>query len=193
MTRQLPLAALTGLLILLLHILLPVTASFFLSASHYAQQHPEFIFSAPDAQFWLGTDGLGRDVFIRTLLGGRDTLFVSLAATMIAMGAGSIAGMYTAMTGGWLDELVMRGVDMFRTLPWILPVLLVVASIGHNLLVIILILGCFDAIDVTRVVRGVTPVVVQQEFIASARLRGEREKRRFSFMNCYPILPICLP
>ena len=179
MTRQPSLAALAGLLILLLHIFLSVTAGFFFSASHYAQQHHEFIFSPPTADFWLGTDGLGRDVFARTVLGGRDTIFVSLASTLIAMGLGTVAGMYAGVRGGWPDELVMRAVDMFRTLPWILPVLLIVAIIGHNLIAIILILGLFDAIDVTRVVRGATLSVVQQEYIASARLRGEKKSTLF--------------
>ena len=179
MTSQPPPAALAGLLILLLHIFLPVTAGFFLSASHYAQQHPEFIFSAPTMDFWLGTDAMGRDVFARTLFGGRDTLFVSLAATLISMGAGSVTGMYAGIRGGWPDELIMRLVDMLRTLPWILPVLLVIAVIGHSLPAIILILGFCDAVDVTRVVRGATLSVVRQEYIASARLRGEKKSTLF--------------
>lgn len=185
MNRQPSPAALAGLLILLLHIFLPITANLFLSASHYAQQHPEYILSGPTSEFWLGTDDLGRDIFARTLLGGRDTVFVSLAATLIAMGVGSMTGMYAGIRGGWPDELIMRLVDMCRTMPWILPVLLIVAVIGHSLAAIMLILGLFDAIDVTRVIRGATLSVVHQEFIASARLRGEKKRTLF----IYELLP----
>lgn len=161
-----------GAFILLAHILITLSVTFFNNGS-FALQHAEWVFSPPSQQFWLGTDGLGRDVLARTLMGGRDTIFVSLFATLLSMLTGIMVGMTTGVRGGLFDELVMRTVDGLRTIPWILPVLLIISFYGQSLWLIVLVLGVLDGIDTTRVIRSATLSVVAQEYIVSARLRGE--------------------
>ena len=165
-------AAYIGGLVFLLHIIVTLLTSY-LNDGAFAQQHPEWVYSPPSEQFWLGTDGLGRDVLARTLLGGRDTIFVSLFATILSMATGLFLGMIAGVKRGLIDELIMRTVDGLRTIPWILPALLIVSLCGHSLWLIVAVLGLFDGIDTTRAVRGATLSIVEQEYVASARLRGE--------------------
>ena len=168
----LPVSGVIGLGLVVLHLLVALLSGWFCQGI-FSLQNPESIFVAPGVDFWLGTDGLGRDVFARTLLGGREALVVSVFATVVAMFTGTLFGMIAGTVGGWLDELIMRLVDLLRTLPWILPVILLISVIGQQLWVMVLVLGIFDGIDVIRVVRSATRSVVNQEYIISARLRGE--------------------
>ena len=95
------------------------------------------ILDGPSWQHWLGTDQLGRDVLTRTLLGGRQAMIVTMTATPLAILWGGCLGIYTGLVAGRFDEIVMRIVDAFLSLPWILKMLLIIVMFGSGIFVLI--------------------------------------------------------
>lgn len=162
-----------GLVLVAFHVVLalvsPVLAPYdFKEVSH------QIILNAPSSEHWFGTDDLGRDVFTRTILGGRQALLVTTIATVLAITWGGLLGVLIGLVGGRLDELLMRLVDAFLALPYILVLLLIVAIVGFGPGVLILNLGFFYGIPVIRMARAATHDVVALDFITAARVRGER-------------------
>jgi peptide/nickel transport system permease protein len=133
----------------------------------------QIILNAPSSEHWFGTDNLGRDVFTRTILGGRQALLVTTISTVLAITWGGLLGVLLGLVGGWLDEVLMRLVDAFLCLPWILVLLLIVVMVGFSANVLILTLGFFYGIPVIRMARAATHDVVILDFVTAARARGE--------------------
>ena len=128
---------------------------------------------APSAEHWFGTDILGRDVLTRTMLGGQQALFVTSIAAVIAVTWGGLLGVLLGLVGGIFDDLIMRVVDAFLAIPWILFLLLIIAMVGTGVAVLIPTLGFFYGIPVIRIVRAATHDVVARDFVTAARARGE--------------------
>ena len=131
------------------------------------------ILSGPSAEHWLGTDNLGRDILTRTMLGGQQALLVTSIATVIAIAWGGMLGVMLGLIGGWLENLVMRLVDAFLAIPWILFLLLIVSVVGLGNAVLIPTLAFFYGIPVVRMSRAATHDVVALDYITAARARGE--------------------
>eukprot|EP01041_Mallomonas_annulata_P028117 gene28117-49920_t len=139
-----------GLLLVLLHLVVAV-ASPWLVPFDFKAISATLILSPPDATHWFGTDHLGRDVFTRTLLGGREAILVTVVATPLAVLWGGFAGVYLGLAGGRLDDVLMRVVDAFLALPWILKMLLLIATFGNGIEVLIPTLIVFYGIPVIRI------------------------------------------
>jgi peptide/nickel transport system permease protein len=107
------------------------------------------------------------------MLGGRQALLVTTIATVLAITWGGFLGVLLGLVGGRLDEFLMRIVDAFLCLPWILVLLLIVVMVGSDPGVLILTLGFFYGIPVIRVARAATHDVVARDFVTAARARGE--------------------
>ena len=131
------------------------------------------ILSGPSAAHWLGTDNLGRDILTRTMLGGQQALLVTSIGTVIAIAWGGMLGVMLGLIGGWLENLVMRLVDAFLAIPWILFLLLIVSVVGLGNAVLIPTLAFFYGIPVVRMSRAATHDVVALDYITAARARGE--------------------
>ncbi|MFK7804636.1 MAG: ABC transporter permease [Anaerolineae bacterium] len=126
-------------------------------------------------QHWFGGDSQGRDVFARTLLGGRTLLTVTIFGTTMAMLWGSFVGIMLGFLGGRADEIMMRLVDAFLAIPWLLFLLLIVGIVGTDPWIQMLTLGFFYGIPVIRVARAATQDYVTREFVLAARARGEKK------------------
>ena len=133
----------------------------------------QVILNGPSAQHWLGTDNLGRDVLSRTMLGGRQALMVTSISTVMAIAWGGMLGVLLGLIGGWLENIVMRLVDAFLSIPWILFLLLIVSVVGLGNAVLIPTLAFFYGIPVVRMSRAATHDVVALDFVTAARARGE--------------------
>lgn len=131
------------------------------------------ILDGPSWQHWLGTDQLGRDVLTRTMMGGRQALIVTLIATPLAVLWGGCLGIYTGLVGRRFDEIVMRIVDAFLSLPWILKMLLIIVMFGSGLPVLIPTLAFFYGIPVIRIARAATHNVIARDYVSAARARGQ--------------------
>jgi peptide/nickel transport system permease protein len=131
------------------------------------------ILDGPSWQHWLGTDQLGRDVLTRTLLGGRQAMIVTMTATPLAILWGGCLGIYTGLVAGRFDEIAMRIVDAFLSLPWILKMLLIIVMFGSGIFVLIPTLAFFYGIPVIRIARAATHAVVARDYVSAARARGQ--------------------
>ncbi len=126
----------------------------------------------PDAKYWLGTDQLGRDVLTRTMLGGQTALLVTTLATPLAVLWGGMLGIYLGLVGGRLDDILMRVVDAFLALPWILKMLLMIVTFGSGINVLVPVLAFFYGIPVIRIARAAAHTVVARDFVTASRARG---------------------
>ncbi|AEX52271.1 permease component of an ABC superfamily dipeptide transporter [Rahnella aquatilis CIP 78.65 = ATCC 33071] len=129
-------------------------------------------FSPPGGHHLLGTDQLGRDLLSRILSGTRLSLMVVLLAAVIAAVMGSALGMIAGYTGGWLDALIMRLMDIQLAVPFILLILLVMALFGASMTNIIVIMGVTSWAIYARVARAKTLEIRELEFIESVKAMG---------------------
>jgi oligopeptide transport system permease protein len=121
---------------------------------------------------WLGTDELGRDLFARTCYGGRISLLVGLAATLVSLLIGVAYGAVAGYIGGRLDALMMRAVDVLYALPFMFFVILLTVFFGRHILLIFLAIGAVNWLDMARIVRGQTMNMRRREFVDAAVVSG---------------------
>ena len=164
-------SGLIGLTILIFHVILAITSPLYVPHDYKAID-PTLMLTPPSSEFWFGTDSLGRDVFTRTILGGRTALTVTFFGSLIALLWGGALGIFCGLVGGKTDDIVMRIIDAFLSIPWILAMLLIVSLLGTTTLVLIPALGFFYGKGIVRVARAATHDVIAKDFIVSARARG---------------------
>lgn len=126
----------------------------------------------PGGEHWFGSDNLGRDVFSRTLLATRFSVLLGLAATMVALIVSVVIGVGSGFTGGRLDTIVQRLVDAAMGIPFILFLLLIVTMAGATFLTIAAIIGFYQGITGSRVVRSAVLGVKEEVYVESARAVG---------------------
>ena len=145
-----------------------------LSPHHFASTDFENRFMLPSAGDWhlFGTDNLGRDLFVRTLLGVKVTLFVAIVASCVSLGIGVAYGAIAGYVGGKVDAIMMRAVDALYALPFIFFVILLMVVFERNFLLIFVAIGAINWLDMARIVRGQTLSLKQREFVDAARLIG---------------------
>jgi len=125
-----------------------------------------------DAMHFFGTDDLGRDLFVRTLMGVRISLAVAIVATFVSLVIGVVYGAIAGYVGGKVDAVMMRLVDTLYALPFIFFVILLMVYFGQNFLLIFVAIGAVNWLDMARIVRGQTLALKEREFVESARLIG---------------------
>lgn len=139
--------------------------------------HLQNILEPPSSRFWLGTDRLGRDVFSRLLFGGRVSLWVGFVAVGISISIGTVLGLISGYFRGWLDEIIMRAVDIMLCFPSFFLILAVIAFLEPDLTNIMVVIGLTSWMGVTRLVRADTLSLREREFVAAARLAGSPTSR----------------
>jgi peptide/nickel transport system permease protein len=162
-----------GLFLIVFHLLMALTSPLLVPKDPLEMNAEERI-EAPSTEHLMGTDRLGRDVFSRSMLGGRVTLVVTIVAIILAVIWGSLVGIALGLLGGRIDEVVMRIVDALLSLPWLLILLLVVSIMGTDMWIQALTFGFTYGILTIRVARAATLDFVTREFLLAARARGEK-------------------
>ena len=130
------------------------------------------VFAPPSSEFWLGTDRLGRDIFSRLLYGGRVSLWVGFVAVGLSTLIGVVLGLVSGYFRGWVDELIMRVVDVMLCFPSFFLILSVIAFLEPNLTNIMIVIGLTSWMGVARLVRAETLSLREREFVDAARLAG---------------------
>ncbi|MCI5107336.1 MAG: ABC transporter permease [Pseudomonadales bacterium] len=134
----------------------------------YEEQDLRLGASAPSAAHWLGTDTFGRDLLTRIVYGGRVSLMVGFIATAVALLVGVSYGAIAGYVGGRVDAIMMRLVDIFYALPFMIFIILLMVVFGRNLFLLFLAIGAVEWLTMARIVRGQVQSLRQQEFVEAA-------------------------
>ena len=145
-----------------------------ISPNDYVATNLDQILKPPSAEgmHWFGTDGLGRDLFVRTMHGIRVTMLVAVVASLVSLVIGVAYGAIAGFVGGRVDAVMMRLVDTLYALPFIFFVILLMVAFERNFLLIFVAIGAINWLDMARIVRGQTLSLREREFVEAARLTG---------------------
>ena len=135
------------------------------------------ILLAPSVTHWMGTDGLGRDVFSRMLYGGRVSLLVGLVAVGISTAIGIVLGALAGYYRGWVDTVIMRVGDIMLSIPSFFLILAVIAFLTPSIINIMIVIGLTSWMGVTRLVRAEFLSLSEREFVMASRTLGAKDFR----------------
>ena len=134
-------------------------------------------FQKPSSEHWFGTDDLGRDLFVRTLEGGRISLAVGFLATAVSLMIGVVYGSIAGYVGGRTDALLMRIVDILYSLPFVIFVILLMVMFGRNFILLFIAIGAVEWLTMARIVRAQIMALKDTEFVEAARALGYSNAR----------------
>jgi len=168
--------SLAGLLIILLMIvaaaIAPLVAPYPPNEVHIRDK-----VSPPSSTYLFGTDAFGRDIWSRLLYGARISLFLSVAGVLLATAIGTIIGAMAGFGRRWLDEVLMRIMDILMAFPYIVLAIALIAVVGPSLRNIVLVVAFTRIPQFARVARGAVLVLKSAEYVVAARTVGVSETR----------------
>jgi len=142
-----------------------------------ARNIPPVWLDGGDSTHWLGTDNLGRDVYSRMLYGARISLFVAAVAVSFGLIMGTLTGVVAGYYGGMVDEVLMRLVDLWSSLPFLLIALIVAISVGPSLGMVIALLAVSSWSAGSRNIRGEVLSLRNREYVQMARVMNASDIR----------------
>jgi peptide/nickel transport system permease protein len=167
---------LVGLVVLLIYLVLaaigPLIAPYDPTALDMS-----VMLAPPSATHPFGTDNVGRDVLSRTLVATRIDLGLALGAVAIAIAVGGLLGMVAGYAGGWLDEVIMRGMDVLQSFPAFILALGVVAALGQGLLNIVVVVALINVPPYARLIRTEFLAARERQYAEAARMVGNSPLR----------------
>ena len=170
--RRIPLSALIGLVLTAAIVLTAIFAPWI--APYENGKVVGDVWADASDKALLGTDNLGRDLLSRMIHGARITLTIASAATALSFIVGSILGFVAAVSGGRIDQLLSRGVDLLMAIPTLILALVVLSVLPSTVTVLVLVLGILDSTRVFRLARAVAVDINIMDYVEAARLRGEK-------------------
>ncbi len=168
--------AMFGLAIILLLIFCALFAEL-ISPYSPIKQDLMHMFETPSAEHWLGTDEFGRDILSRLIYGARVSLQVGFIAVGIALVTGGMLGAISGYYSGWLDNSIMRVMDVLLSIPQTLLAIAIVAALGPSLMNLMIAVGISAVPTYARIVRGSVLSIRSMEFIEAARAVGSSDLR----------------
>jgi peptide/nickel transport system permease protein len=131
----------------------------------------------PSSAHWFGTDDLGRDVLTRVIYGARISLKVGFVAVGIAVIIGTVVGLLSGYYSGWVDNILMRFVDIMLCFPTFFLILAVIAFLGQSIWYIMIIIGLTGWMGVARLVRAEVLSIRERDYVMAVRALGARDSR----------------
>jgi len=182
-------AAVLGLIILVLLVLMSVFADFIYDYDTVVvKQNMAERLQWPSAAHPLGTDEFGRDLLARIVHGSRTSLLLSFAAVAVSLATGGFLGAIAGYYGKWLDNLIMRLMDIILAMPMTLFAMVIVAALGPSTINLVIALSISQIPTFARVVRGAVLTVKDSEYIEAARAIGQKD---LSIIASH-VLPNCM-
>ena len=180
--RKNPLGALGGVLMLLL-----MVAALFADvlSTHNPVRTSARVLVPPGAEFWLGTDNLGRDLWSRVVHGSRISLLVGVASTLLGAGMGGLIGLVSGYLGGKIDLIAQRFMDIMQALPILVLALVMAAALGPSLVNTIIAISVVIVPRAARLIRSSVLAIREFVYIESARAIGVSH-RRVAFRHILP-------
>lgn len=169
-------AAVTGLVVLATLVLLVLVGPMLSDWDHEIPDWDHY--STPpslETGHLFGTDALGRDLFVRTMVGGQISLLVGLVATLVSLLIGVSYGAVAGYFGGRVDNIMMRFVDGIYAMPFMFFVIVLMVIFGRNIFLIFVAIGAINWLDMARIVRGQTLSLKNKDFVEAARACGATE------------------
>jgi peptide/nickel transport system permease protein len=145
----------------------------------------------PSAEFWLGTDELGRSVLDLVIQGSQISLLVGFLATAISMLIGALVGIVAGYSGGWTEVVLMRLTDWFLVIPFLPLAIVLVAVLGRGLFVIAFVIGVTTWAATARVVRAQVLTLKERPYVERARALGASNRQivtRHILPNVFPLI-----
>ncbi len=177
-----------GATLLAFEIFLALAAPWIVPFDPY-KQNPRAALQAPSREHWFGTDDTGRDLLSRVIYGTRISLRVGLISVGIGGSIGITLGILAGYRGGFVDNVIMRAMDLLLAFPGILLALAIIAILGPSLFNVMIAVGVSSIPSYTRVARGATLALRDRDFVVGARAIGARDAR----ITMKYILPNVLP
>lgn len=169
-------SALVGSAIVLFFVLIAIFGPLF-APQGINDQNLSLRLQPPSAEFWFGTDDLGRDVFSRILHGARISLTVGLAAVLISAVAGSFFGIIAGYYGRWVDTIISRIFDIMLAFPSILLAIAVVSILGPSLQNALIAIAIINIPSFGRLIRSRVLSIKEEEYIHAAKATGMKNSR----------------
>lgn len=129
------------------------------------------------SKYWFGTDSLGRDLFSRVWVGARASIIIALVATALKLVVGTLYGAAMAHFGGWVDELLMRIIEVINSLPNLLVTILIMMILGNNLFALLVALSITAWCNTARQTRGLIKQLKESEYVYAAEVLGASPMR----------------
>jgi len=174
--------AVAGLIIFIIMILSALLAPILTPYNPYEMDYSK-INQPPSSEHLLGTDEVGRDYLTRILYGGRVSMKVGLFAVIIEIIIGALVGGLAGYYGGWVDNLLMRLVEIFMSFPFLPLAITISAVIGtkvepqQRMYIVMMIIGLLSWPGLARMIRGQILSLREQEFVQAARALGIKDSR----------------
>jgi len=165
-------SGLIGLAILLFWIAAALFGSSMLTRTLVPDSNVQ-IFGAISHAHWLGTDYLGRDMFIRVIDGASYTVGVAFVATLLASGLGTMLALFAAASGRWIDSVLSRSLDTITSIPSKMFALIMVAGFGSSVTMLIATASIIYVPGAYRIARSMAININALDYVTVARLRGE--------------------
>ena len=126
----------------------------------------------PSSAHWFGTDEVGRDLFARVIYGARYSLVIGVGSVLIGLVVGTILGSLAGFYGGVMDSVIMRGVDIFYSIPNIMTAVVIVSVLGRSTVNLMIALAFSCASSSSRIVRASVMTIRNQEYVESSYSMG---------------------
>ena len=165
-----------GLIIVVVFLLIGIFADV-LATHDIFDQNFLYRLKGPSADFPLGTDQFGRDVYSRIVLGARISMIVGVSASVVAVLVATVFGIILGYVGGWIDLIAQRFVDAVQAFPWLFLIITVMSLLGPGIWQVIIVLGVPWGIVNIRTVRSVVLSVKEAPYVESARAAGASTPR----------------
>jgi peptide/nickel transport system permease protein len=135
------------------------------------------LLSPPNTQHWLGTDNYGRDLLSRVIMATPLDLMVGVLSVVFPLTIGIIVGMISGYYGGWIDNILMRMVDVFVAFPFMVLIIVIIAVLGPGLENVIIAVTMVSWIIYARIVRSEVLIAKNLEYVMSAKVLGYSDLR----------------